>query len=144
MRWRDALDLLNEIKMGITNFKGKKVLFADDAAFIRNLVKKTLEVIGITDVKEAADGRQALAALQTANYDLVISDLHMPEMDGIELLREVRADERMWRMPFLMLTSDMDAENVKTAAELDESGYLTKPFRGDPLIDKVTEILQKK
>lgn len=130
--------------MSIANFKDTKVLIADDAAFIRNLVKKSLEVIGITQIKEAKDGRQALAALQTANYDLVISDLHMPEMDGIELLREVRADERMWRMPFLMLTSDMDAENVKVAVELDVSGYLAKPFRGDPLIDKVTEILQKK
>lgn len=130
--------------MSIANFKDKKVLVADDAAFIRNLVKKTLEVVGITHIKEAADGRQALAALQTANYDLVISDLHMPEMDGIELLREVRADERMWQMPFLMLTSDMDADNVKVAVELDVSGYLTKPFRGDPLIEKVTQILQKK
>ncbi len=107
-------------------------------------MKKSLEVIGITQIKEAADGRQALAALQTANYDLVISDLHMPEMDGIELLREVRADERMFQLPFLLLTSDKDLENVKTAADLDVNGYLTKPFRGDPLIDKVTEILQKK
>ena len=130
--------------MGIANFKDKKVLIADDAAFIRNLVKKTLAVIGITQIKEAVDGRQALAALQTASYDLVISDLHMPEMDGIELLREVRADERMFKLPFLMLTSDMDSENVKVAVELDVSGYLTKPFRGDPLLEKVTQILQKK
>ena len=130
--------------MAIANFKDKKVLVADDAAFIRNLVKKTLAVIGITQIKEAVDGRQALAALQTARYDLVISDLHMPEMDGIELLREVRADERMFKLPFLMLTSDMDSDNVKVAVELDVSGYLTKPFRGDPLIEKVTQILSKK
>lgn len=129
--------------MSIANFKDKKVLIVDDAAFIRNLVKKSLEVIGITHIKEAADGRQALAALQTAHFDLVISDLHMPEMDGIELLREVRADERMWKMPFLMLTSDMDSDNVKVAVDLDVSGYLTKPFRGDPLIDKVTQIFNK-
>ena len=130
--------------MGVANFKTKKVLIADDAAFIRNLVKKSLALVGITQIKEAADGRQALAALQTANYDLVISDLHMPEMDGIELLREVRADERMWKTPFILLTSDMDSENVKVAVELDVNGYLTKPFRGDPLIDKVTEVLNKK
>ena len=130
--------------MGIANFKDKKVLIADDAAFIRNLVKKSLEVIGITTIKEAVDGRQALAALQTAHYDLVISDLHMPEMDGIELLREVRSDERMFNLPFILLTSDKDTDNVKTAVELSVDGYLTKPFRGDPLIDKVTEVLQKK
>lgn len=130
--------------MGIANFKNKRVLVADDAAFIRNLVKKSLQVIGITQIKEAADGRQALAALQTANYDLVISDLHMPEMDGIELLREVRADARMFRLPFLLLTSDVNAENVKIAAELGVDGYLTKPFRGDPLIEKVEQILSKK
>ncbi|MDH5445500.1 MAG: response regulator [Gammaproteobacteria bacterium] len=130
--------------MGIANFKGKKVLVVDDAAFIRNLVKKSLEVIGITGIKEAVDGRQALAALQTGKYDLVISDLNMPEMDGIELLREIRADERMFQLPFIMLTSDMDAENIKAAAGLDVNGYITKPFRGDPLIDKVTEVLSKK
>ena len=130
--------------MGIANFKDKKVLIADDAAFIRNLVKKSLAVIGITQVKEAVDGRQALAALQTGHYDLVISDLHMPEMDGIELLREIRSDERMFKLPFLMLTSDVNAEHVKIAADLDVSGYLTKPFRGDPLIEKVGQILSKK
>lgn len=130
--------------MSIANFKDKKVLVVDDAAFIRNLVKNGLQLVGITQVKEAVDGRQALAALQTANYDLIISDLHMPEMDGIELLREVKADERMFNIPFLLLTSDVDVENVKIAAELGVNGYLTKPFRNDPLLEKVEQLLGKK
>lgn len=130
--------------MSIANFKDKRVLVADDAAFIRNLVVKGLQLVGITQVKEAVDGRQALAALQTANYDLIISDLHMPEMDGIELLREVKSDERMCTIPFLLLTSDVDAENVKIAAELGVNGYLTKPFRNDPLLAKVEQLLSKK
>jgi len=130
--------------MSIANFKDKRVLVADDAAFIRNLVKKGLELVGITQVKEAVDGRQAMAALQTGHYDLIISDLHMPEMDGIELLREVKSDERMCKIPFLLLTSDVDAENVKIAADLGVNGYLSKPFRNDPLIAKVEQLLGKK
>lgn len=130
--------------MSLANFKDKKVLVADDAAFIRNLVIKGLQLVGITQVKEAVDGRQALAALQTAKYDLIISDLHMPEMDGLELLREVKSDERMFNIPFLLLTSDVDADNVKIAAELGVNGYLTKPFRNDPLLEKVEQLLRKK
>ena len=130
--------------MGIANFKDKKVLVVDDAAFIRNLVKNGLMLIGITQVKEAVDGRQALAALQTAKYDLIVCDLHMPEMDGLELLREVKSDERMHKIPFLLLTSDVDANNVKTAVELGVNGYLTKPFRNDPLLEKVEQLLGTK
>lgn len=129
--------------MGIANFKDKKVLIVDDAAFIRNLVKNGLQLVGITQVKEAVDGRQALAALQTGRYDLIISDWHMPEMDGIDLLRKVRADDRLQHIPFLMLTSDVSAENVNEAVLMGVSAYLTKPFRNDPLLEKVEQLLRK-
>ena len=130
--------------MSIANFKDKKVLIVDDAAFIRTLVKNGLQLIGITQVKEAVDGRQALAALQTGRYDLIISDWHMPEMDGIDLLRKVRADDRLANIPFLMLTSDVSAENVNEAVLMGVSAYLTKPFRNDPLLEKVEQLLAKK
>ena len=130
--------------MSIANFKDKKVLVADDAAFIRNLVIKGLLLLGITQVKEAVDGRQALAALQINHYDLIISDWHMPEMDGIDLLRKVRADDRLEKIPFIMLTSDVSAENINEAVLMGVNAYLSKPFRSDPLIKKVEELLTKK
>jgi len=130
--------------MSLANFKDKKVLVADDAAFIRNLVIKGLQLIGITQVKEAVDGRQALAALQIHHYDLIISDWHMPEMDGIDLLRKVRADDRLGDIPFIMLTSDVTAENINEAVLMGVSAYLTKPFRNDPLLEKVEQLLRKK
>lgn len=130
--------------MAIANYKDKKVLVVDDATFIRTLVKNGLQLVGITQVKEAVDGRQALAALQTGKYDLIISDWHMPEMDGIDLLRKVRADDRLQHIPFLMLTSDDTAENVNEAVLMGVSAYLTKPFRNDPLLEKVEKLLGKK
>ena len=129
--------------MSIVNYKDKKVLVVDDAAFIRNLVKKGLETIGITQIKEAVDGRQALAALQINHYDLIVSDWHMPEMDGIDLLRKVRADDRLENIPFIMLTSDVSAENINEAVLMGVNAYLSKPFRNDPLIEKVEQLLNK-
>lgn len=68
----------------------------------------------------------------------------MPEMDGIDLLRKVRADDRLQHIPFLMLTSDDTAENVNEAVLMGVSAYLTKPFRNDPLLEKVEKLLGKK
>lgn len=130
--------------MSLSNFKDKKVLVVDDAAFMRHHVINGLQLVGITQVKEAVDGRQALAALQTGHYDLIISDWHMPQMDGIDLLRKVRADDRLHHIPFLMLTSDDTAENVNEAMLLGVSAYLVKPFRSDPLVHKVEELLSQK
>lgn len=128
--------------MSISNFKNKKVLVADDAAFIRNLVIRSLQVLGITHIKEAVNGRQALAALQVHHYDLIISDWHMPELDGIDLLRKVRADDRLEHIPFIMLTSDVSSESINEAVLMGVNAYLTKPFRSDPLIEKVEKLLR--
>lgn len=119
----------------------KKILVVDDAIFIRNFIRTALKMADLVNVKEASDGREALAMCQTQQFDLIISDWHMPNMTGIELLQAVRADERLHNMPFLMLTSDVSKDNVAAAAKAGVNDYLAKPFRHDPLIVKVSRLL---
>ncbi|MDH5778893.1 MAG: response regulator, partial [Gammaproteobacteria bacterium] len=90
----------------------KKVLIVDDAIFIRNFIKAALKMMEITDIREAADGKEGLASVQSQTFDLIISDWHMPNMNGYDLLCAVRKDERTKDTPFLMLTSDVSKENV--------------------------------
>ena len=123
------------------NLSNKAVLVVDDSAFIRNMVRKVLETLGITKIHDAENGRQAFAALQTKNYDLIICDWHMPEMEGIDLLKAIRADERLKNIPFLMLTSDVNTANVKEAITAGVNDYLTKPFRNDLLVEKIARLL---
>jgi len=130
--------------MTITHFKDKTVLVVDDAAFIRSMVIRSLQERNISKVKEAVDGRQALAALHTHQYDLVISDLHMPEVDGFELLLEMKMDEHLSKIPFLLLTSDVSVETVKKAIENGISDFLAKPFRSEQLLEKVDKLLVSK
>lgn len=119
----------------------KQVLVVDDAIFIRNFIRTALKMADITNVKEAGDGREALAMCQNRQFDLIISDWHMPNMNGLELLKAIRSDDRLQAIPFLMLTSDVNKENVKAAVESGVNDYLAKPFRHDPLIMKVSRLL---
>ena len=123
--------------------KDPSVLVAEDAIFVRNFVIIALRTMGITKITEADNGKTALEELQKKPYDLILSDWHMPEMEGIDLLKAVRADEKMQHIPFLMLTSDVSAENVRDAVNAGVSGYLAKPFRHAPLIKKVQRLLEQ-
>lgn len=118
------------------------VLVVEDAIFVRNFVLIALRTMGINNVTEADNGKTALEELRKKSYDLILSDWHMPEMEGIELLKAVRSDEKLQHIPFLMLTSDVSKENVKDAVSSGVSDYLAKPFRHGPLINKVTRLLQ--
>jgi len=122
--------------------KSPTVLVVEDAIFVRNFVLIALRTMGITDVTEADNGKSALEELHKKPYDLVLSDWHMPEMEGIDLLKAMRADEKLQHIPFLMLTSDVSADNVRDAVESGVSDYLAKPFRHAPLIHKVKRLLQ--
>lgn len=114
----------------------------DDAAFVRNLVKTTLQRLNISNVIEATNGREALALLvKNSGFNMIICDLHMPEMDGLELLKAVREDDRLKAIPFLMLTSDVSQENVKEAIASGVSDYISKPFKPEPFTKKVEQLL---
>lgn len=119
-----------------------KVLVVEDAIFVRNFIMIALRTIGISKVEEADNGKSALEILNKEPADLVLSDWHMPEMEGIDLLKAIRADEKLKNTPFLMLTSDVSPENVKDAIDSGVSDFLAKPFRHAPLIQKVKRLLE--
>ncbi|PRA32051.1 response regulator [Pseudomonas poae] len=120
------------------------VLVVDDASFIRDLVKKCLRNYfpGIK-LEDAVNGKKAQAILMRETYDLVLCDWEMPEMSGLELLTWCREQPHLKTMPFVMVTSRGDKENVVQAIQAGVSGYVSKPFTNEQLLNKVKQALHK-
>ena len=120
-----------------------KFLVVDDFATMRRIVKNLLKEIGIQHMDEAEDGQMALRMLKGTKYDFVVSDINMPNMNGFELLRQIRADGDLKSLPVLMVTAEAKKEDIITAAQAGASGYVVKPFTKATLEEKVTKIVQK-
>ncbi|MGR6619426.1 response regulator [Pseudomonas rhodesiae] len=120
------------------------VLVVDDASFIRDLVKKCLRNYfpGIK-IEDAVNGKKAQAILMRETFDLVLCDWEMPEMSGLELLTWCREQTHLKAMPFVMVTSRGDKENVVQAIQAGVSGYVSKPFTNEQLLNKVKQALHK-
>ncbi|URM29056.1 response regulator [Pseudomonas frederiksbergensis] len=120
------------------------VLVVDDASFIRDLVKKCLRNYfpGIR-TEDAVNGKKAQAMLAKEAFDLVLCDWEMPEMSGLELLTWCREQDNLKTMPFVMVTSRGDKENVVQAIQAGVSGYVSKPFTNEQLLTKVKQALNK-
>lgn len=120
------------------------VLVVDDASFIRDLVKKCLRNYfpGIK-IEDAVNGKKAQAILMRETFDLVLCDWEMPEMSGLELLTWCREQPQLKAMPFVMVTSRGDKENVVQAIQAGVSGYVSKPFTNEQLLTKVKQALHK-
>ena len=120
------------------------VLVVDDASFIRDLVKKCLRNYfpGIR-TEDAINGKKAQAMLTKEAFDLVLCDWEMPEMSGLELLTWCREQDNLKTMPFIMVTSRGDKENVVQAIQAGVSGYVSKPFTNEQLLTKVKQALNK-
>ena len=120
------------------------VLVVDDASFIRDLVKKCLRNYfpGIR-TEDAINGKKAQAMLAKEAFDLVLCDWEMPEMSGLELLTWCREQDNLKTMPFVMVTSRGDKENVVQAIQAGVSGYVSKPFTNEQLLTKVKQALNK-
>jgi CheY-like chemotaxis protein len=120
------------------------VLVVDDASFIRDLVKKCLRNYfpGIR-TEDAVNGKKAQAMLAKEAFDLVLCDWEMPEMSGLELLTWCREQDNLKNMPFVMVTSRGDKENVVQAIQAGVSGYVSKPFTNEQLLTKVKQALNK-
>ncbi|WP_025856389.1 response regulator [Pseudomonas sp. CHM02] len=120
------------------------VLVVDDASFIRDLVKKCLRNYfpGIK-IEDAVNGKKAQAILMRETFDLVLCDWEMPEMSGLELLTWCREQAHLKAMPFVMVTSRGDKENVVQAIQAGVSGYVSKPFTNEQLLNKVKQALHK-
>ncbi|WP_137806610.1 response regulator [Pseudomonas sp. G(2018)] len=120
------------------------VLVVDDASFIRDLVKKCLRnYFPGMRIEDAVNGRKAQALLAREAFDLVLCDWEMPEMSGLELLTWCREQDNLKGMPFVMVTSRGDKENVVQAIQAGVSGYVSKPFTNEQLITKVKQALHK-
>ncbi|MGE0290688.1 MAG: chemotaxis response regulator CheY [Bradyrhizobium sp.] len=120
--------------------KDLKFLIVDDFSTMRRIVKNLLHDLGYTNVTEADDGKTALPMLQAGNFDFLITDWNMPGMPGIELLKAVRADARLARLPVLMLTAEAKREQIIEAAQAGVNGYVIKPFTAATLKEKLDKI----
>jgi two-component system chemotaxis response regulator CheY len=122
-----------------------KVLVVDDFPTMRRIVKNLLKQLGFENIDEAEDGEQALQRLKAGGYGLVISDWNMPNMEGIELLRNVRKQpEPLNNIPFLMVTAEAEKEKVIEAIKAGVDNYVVKPFTAEILKEKLEKIAAKK
>ena len=120
-----------------------KILIVDDAAFMRKVIRDTLTKNGFTDLHEAVDGKDAVEKYFELQPDLVLMDITMPNMDGLELLQTIRADSALAAMPVLMVTAEAKKENIIAAAQAGASGYVVKPFTAATLEEKLNKIFEK-
>ena len=118
-----------------------KVLVVDDYSTMRRIIRNLLTQIGFADVDEAADGPTALRKLETGGFTLVISDWNMEPMTGLQLLQEVRADNKLKPLPFIMVTAESKTENVVAAKAAGVSNYIIKPFNAETLKKKIESVL---
>ena len=117
-----------------------KILTVDDSQTIRSIIKKMLSGYQ-GDVIEAADGIEGLARAREEEPDLVILDIDMPGMNGLELLMNLRNDDRFMRTPVFMLTSKSKPENIRIAKELGIAAFIAKPFKRELFLDRVQKVL---
>ena len=116
-------------------------IVVDDFATMRRIIRNLLKELGYSNVDEAEHGTMALGMLRSKPFDLVISDWNMPNMSGIELLKNIRADEKLKALPVLMITAEARKENIIEAARNAASGYIVKPFTSATLDEKLKKIL---
>ena len=123
--------------------KGIRILIVDDFSTMRRIVKNLLNDLGFTNIAEADDGTTALVELQKAKFDLVVTDWNMPGMPGIDLLKAIRADESLAKIPVLMVTAEAKREQIIEAAQAGVNGYIIKPFTAATLEDKLVKIFER-
>ncbi|HXR94158.1 MAG TPA: chemotaxis response regulator CheY [Steroidobacteraceae bacterium] len=121
--------------------KDMKFLVVDDFSTMRRIIKNLLHDLGYPNVSEADDGKTALPMLQAGNFDFLITDWNMPGMPGLDLIKAVRADTKLAKMPVLMLTAEAKREQIIEAAQAGVNGYVIKPFTAETLKEKLDKIL---
>ncbi|MEJ5211286.1 MAG: chemotaxis response regulator CheY [Burkholderiales bacterium] len=119
-----------------------KFLVVDDFSTMRRIVRNLLKELGFTNVEEAEDGVVALQKLRNGKFDFVVSDWNMPNMTGLELLKNIRSDPALKHIPVLMVTAEAKKENIIAAAQAGASGYVVKPFTAATLEEKLNKIFQ--
>lgn len=121
-----------------------RFLIVDDFSTMRRIVRNLLKEIGYPDADEAEDGLAALQKLRGGlHFDFVVSDINMPNMNGFQLLAEIKGDEKLKHLPVLMVTAEARKEDIVAAAQGGAAGYIVKPFTKATLEEKLIHILKK-
>jgi two-component system chemotaxis response regulator CheY len=123
--------------------KDINILIVDDFSTMRRIIRNLLRDLGFNNTSEADDGKTALPMLKSGRFDFLVTDWSMPGMDGLTLLRTVRADEELSQMPVLMVTAEAKREQIVIAAEAGVNGYVVKPFTAATLKDKIEKIFKQ-
>ncbi len=117
------------------------ILIVDDYKTMLRIILNLLKQLGFHNVDEATDGAETLNKLRSKNYDLVISDWNMEPMTGYELLKEVRSDDMLKALPFIMVSAESKTDNVIAAKKAGVNNYIVKPFNAATLKSKLTSVL---
>jgi len=120
-----------------------KILIVDDFSTMRRIIKNLLRDLGFNDTTEADDGQTALPLLKSGKFDFLVTDWNMPGMDGLTLLKTVRADENLSTLPVLMVTAEAKREQIVEAAQAGVNGYVVKPFTAVTLKEKIEKIFER-
>jgi len=120
-----------------------KILIVDDFSTMRRIIKNLLRDLGFTNTQEADDGSTALPMLRAGDFDFLVTDWNMPGMTGIDLLKEVRADEKLASLPVLMVTAEAKRDQIVEAAQSGVNGYVVKPFTAQVLKEKIDKIFER-
>ncbi len=123
--------------------KDMNILIVDDFSTMRRIIKNLLRDLGFNNTSEADDGQSAYPMLKSGKFDFLVTDWNMPGMDGLTLLKTVRADDALCDMPVLMVTAEAKREQIVVAAEAGVNGYVVKPFTAVTLKEKIEKIFQR-
>lgn len=129
--------------MEVTLDKGMKILIVDDFSTMRRIIKNLLRDLGFTNTHEADDGSTALPLLKGGDFDFLVTDWNMPGMTGIDLLKAIRADEKLASLPALMVTAEAKRDQIIEAAQAGVNGYVVKPFTAQVLKEKIDKIFER-
>lgn len=123
--------------------KNMRILIVDDFSTMRRIIRNLLGELGFENVEEADDGATAMPLLDSQEFDLLVLDWNMPGVPGIDVLKWVRAHERLSALPILMVTAEAKREQIVEAAQAGVSGYVVKPFTAETLKSKLERIFQR-
>ena len=123
--------------------KNMKILIVDDFSTMRRIIKGLLHELGFNNLEEADDGTTALPLLKAGNFDFLITDWNMPGMTGLDLLKHVRSDAKLAKLPILLVTAEAKREQIVEAAQAGVNGYVVKPFTANTLKEKMDKIFER-
>ncbi len=123
--------------------KDMKILIVDDFSTMRRIIKNLLRDLGFNNTAEADDGSTALPILQSGSFDFLVTDWNIPGMTGIDLLKAVRADAKLSKLPVLMVTAEQKRDQIIEAAQAGVNGYIVKPFTAITLKEKIDKIFER-